>query len=443
MDDFGLLVGRHFTTLPTLSNEQLSELQLDSSGRLIISGRYLEDAAHSSGDAGIFTLAVRADSDGSLVDSDGDYAPLQVDADGKLKVAADVSLNSEYAEDAAHTSGDSGQFILAVRNDANSSLVDTDGDYAPLQVDADGRLKVATVVSVEPSDAEFAEDSAHSDGDTGLHMLAVRQDTLASSVSADGDYASLKVDADGELYVTDEAARASLSAIETDAAAIEAELLDQGTTLDNIETDAAAIEAELLDQGTTLDNIETEVQSLSHDEDAAHSSGDAGVMSLAVRADSDGSLVDTDGDYAPLQVNAEGKLKVAADLAPPGAEQYTVTDALAAAGDGLETITAAATPWVTVASFSHTSGTAYVYGYQWACDQNAQVRLVTDDTTDTIVYKTGVNSSGMPGMSEHWGEGGRIEIAGAANLEIRLQIKKRSSTGGNANGTGSIHIRTV
>lgn len=41
-------------------------------------------------------------------------------------------------------------------------------------------------------------------------------------------------------------------------------------------------------------------------EDAAHSSGDAGVMALAVRNDSLASRVGTDGDYTPLAVDAAG-----------------------------------------------------------------------------------------------------------------------------------------
>lgn len=49
--------------------------------------------------------------------------------------------------------------------------------------------------------AIFAEDSVHVSGDDGQHILAVRQDTLAASTSADGDYASLKVDSVGSLYV--------------------------------------------------------------------------------------------------------------------------------------------------------------------------------------------------------------------------------------------------
>jgi len=121
------------------------------------------------------------------------------------KEALDVFISGaagQYEEDSAHTSGDIGNFMLAVRHDAEGSLVSADGDYAPLQVDSQGRLKVATVVSVEPSDAEYLEDSAAANGNAGLSVLAVRQDVLASSVSADGDYAWFKLNDKGALWVT-------------------------------------------------------------------------------------------------------------------------------------------------------------------------------------------------------------------------------------------------
>jgi hypothetical protein len=50
-----------------------------------------------------------------------------------------------------------------------------------------------------------AEDAAHTSGDEGSFMLAVRRDTPTSGTSADGDYASLNVDASGQLYVVDDA----------------------------------------------------------------------------------------------------------------------------------------------------------------------------------------------------------------------------------------------
>ena len=61
MDDFGLLVGRYHASFPSLTDQELAELVLDSSGRLIISGRYLEDSGHVSGDAGLFAMGVRDD----------------------------------------------------------------------------------------------------------------------------------------------------------------------------------------------------------------------------------------------------------------------------------------------------------------------------------------------------------------------------------------------
>lgn len=120
---------------------------------------------------------------------------LEINADGSINVVA--QLDGSYDEDSAHVSGDKGIFTLAVRNDANTSLVDTDGDYAPLQVDAAGRLKVAADLV---SSAEYAEDSAHVSGDIGNFALAVRQDALASSVSTDGDYAAFKLDSRGAQW---------------------------------------------------------------------------------------------------------------------------------------------------------------------------------------------------------------------------------------------------
>lgn len=46
------------------------------------------------------------------------------------------------AEDAAHASGDVGVFVLGVRRDSATSGADTDGDYAALGLDSSGRLHV-------------------------------------------------------------------------------------------------------------------------------------------------------------------------------------------------------------------------------------------------------------------------------------------------------------
>jgi hypothetical protein len=61
------------------------------------------------------------------------------------------ATNLGKAEDAAHTSGDTGVQLLAVRKDTAAALAGTDGDYAPLEVDANGRLHVNTGLTVDTS----------------------------------------------------------------------------------------------------------------------------------------------------------------------------------------------------------------------------------------------------------------------------------------------------
>jgi hypothetical protein len=115
-----------------------------------------------------------------------------------VNVAGSTGLGI-YDEDTAHVSGDKGQQILAVRSDAGGSLVSADGDYTPLSVNAAGELRVAADISLT-SGSDKAEDAAHSSGDIGTYILGVRQDTLSASVSADGDYGSLKLDSLGRLW---------------------------------------------------------------------------------------------------------------------------------------------------------------------------------------------------------------------------------------------------
>lgn len=62
---------------------------------------------------------------------------MKVDGSAVTQPVADAA---NKVEDAAHSSGQTGQFILGVRNDnAGSTRTDTDGDYSPASVDDRGR----------------------------------------------------------------------------------------------------------------------------------------------------------------------------------------------------------------------------------------------------------------------------------------------------------------
>ena len=124
-----------------------------------------EDAAHASGDTGVMALVVRKDSGGTLAGTDGDYTPLQVDSSGNLRVTGGGG-GSQYAEDAAHVSGDTGTIALVVRKDTAAQVAGTDGDYSILTNDSSGRLH--TNVGVIPA-AEISTDSIGS-ADITTHL---------------------------------------------------------------------------------------------------------------------------------------------------------------------------------------------------------------------------------------------------------------------------------
>lgn len=205
------------------------------------------------------------------------------------KFHIDAKLPSEFVGDTAAAFGtDYGAAILAQRNDANTTLATADGNYAPLQLDANGNLKVSGTITITDN-AEYAEDSPFTDGDIGLFTLLVRQDTLATSTTTDGDFGAFKSNALGELYVHDTSALAELVLIKGDTASI---VTNTGNTASNTSTISATLSA------------------LSKAEDAVAVSGDQGIQALAVRKDAQGSDVSNDGDYSSLQTWSEGSLKV-------------------------------------------------------------------------------------------------------------------------------------
>lgn len=215
-----------------------------------------EDAPAVTGDTGVVMLAQRHDAYTSTVSANDDYSTLHVNQFGQLKtdvastydgsqltaiydpsttlsafvVASDptpfdqglvvrtvpntsidtpitgaVAVTSQVpgtgatnlgkAEDAAHTSGHTGVFVLGVQNNAGGSMVSADGDYSPFQMDSAGRLR-ATI------DATKNEDSAHSTGDAGIPAWTVRTDGFFQFGSTDGDYVPFQTNAFGHLKNT-------------------------------------------------------------------------------------------------------------------------------------------------------------------------------------------------------------------------------------------------
>jgi hypothetical protein len=59
-----------------------------------------------------------------------------------LESTLNVIAGAIKSEDAAHVSGDSGAFVLAVRNDLNTNMTSANGDYSPVAVNANGAVAI-------------------------------------------------------------------------------------------------------------------------------------------------------------------------------------------------------------------------------------------------------------------------------------------------------------
>ena len=313
-----------------------------------------EDAAHSSGDVGVMALVVRNDTLAALATTDGDYAPLQVNADGALYVdgsgvtqpisAASLPLPSGAAtaanqstgnsslstiagavhnEDDAHTTADPGFQALAVRNDTLAALAGTDGDYSPLQVDADGALYV-NIASGSSSGTEYTEDTAGAGAESGPFVLGRRQDGDTSPVSTDGDYHGLIFDNAGNLkvnvklggtagtqYVEDDAAPANPTA--TAVALVRADspagiASADGDIVAQRATDYGAAYVQILtSSGSFVDSFGGGTQYAVSDGLGATPTG---TLSLARRDDALSTLTPVEDDAVALRVDANGALWV-------------------------------------------------------------------------------------------------------------------------------------
>lgn len=78
----------------------------------------------------------------------------------------------------------------------------------------------AQVPGVGATNLGKAEDAAHASGDTGVFVLAVRNDNLATTYGADQDYSPLAVDANGRTMVAQKAATATLSNVAASATSV-------------------------------------------------------------------------------------------------------------------------------------------------------------------------------------------------------------------------------
>lgn len=284
------------------------------------------------------------------------------DVDVTSLIPGTGATNLGKAEDAVHGSGDTGVMALAVRNDTLAALAGSDGDYAPLQVDADGYLytKITNncLVSTNNSTSSvLAGDAVFTGTGEDISKYASISIQIKASHASATDGLSVEFSTDNSNW--DEKHTATIAATTSREFVFPAHaqyfrvVYTNGSTLQtyfrlqtifhvqNIPSISHALDAEMEAdsvanltksviiaqqagtgnfvpvQSTGSGNLKVSIEEavtsaggMAKAEDAAHTTGDVGVMALAVRRAADTPTSGTDGDYEPLKTDANGHLKV-------------------------------------------------------------------------------------------------------------------------------------
>jgi hypothetical protein len=253
--------------------------------------------------------------------TDGDVGPLEVDANGYLKVSleanpAGVAGSTAYTEDAASANPIVGTATMMERDDQLGALTPVEGDWVSLRSTSKGALWVSLAdASGDPITAfgggtEYTEDVATANPQVGKAIMVERDDALAGVSPAEGDWMGLRGSAEGALWVQDfnsDAILADTTAILADTAAIQTavELLDNavdGNYL-NVNLNAAGTD---VTAGAGAVGASTQRVTLASDDPAVAKLGtidtDTGAMATSL-----GNLDNAvDGNYLNVNMNIAG-----------------------------------------------------------------------------------------------------------------------------------------
>jgi hypothetical protein len=194
------------------SEPAVRTLLVDGSGTQITSfgggTQYDVDDAAGATDTGTVPLVVRDDSLTTLTPVDGDYTFLRVNSTGALHVTGGGG-GTEYTEDVATPNPIIGTATMIERDDQLATITPVEGDWTGLRGSSKGALWVTIPdASGDPitsfgGGTQYQVDDVAGATDTGTLTLAVRDNILSTITPADGDYAQLRVNSEGALWVND------------------------------------------------------------------------------------------------------------------------------------------------------------------------------------------------------------------------------------------------
>lgn len=189
-------------------------LRVSSTGALHVTGggggtEYTEDVATANPIVGTATMMERDDALSTLTPIEGDWASMRCSAEGALWVqefnsdailADTASMDTNLATVAGAVAGTEMQVDVVASLPAGTNAIGKLAANSGVDI---GDVDVTSVVSgTGATNLGKAIDSAAGGTDTGVAMLAVRDDEQAAITPVDGDYTYLTTDKYGKLKVT-------------------------------------------------------------------------------------------------------------------------------------------------------------------------------------------------------------------------------------------------
>jgi hypothetical protein len=283
-------------------------------------------------------------------------------------------------------------------------------------------------VTGAPGLAIYTEDSAAASGDDGQSVLLVREDTLAVSTSADGDYGHFKSTNKGELYVKAVDTDALLTTIDADTGAI---LTDTNAMV----VDLAAIEVLITAGNALLTTIDADTGAILTDTNAMVvdlaaievliTSGNA--LLTTIDADTGAILTDTNAmvvDLAAIEVLLTG---IDVDTDAIATSVASIDTNFSAALDTQGRVTVNDAPNTAIEDTAVVVGTTAVALPGTALTGRTRIMIQNNGTKPLFVGKTGVTvtngievSKGSTLTLEAGDAIGLFGISSAAAQDIRV-----------------------
>lgn len=322
------------TSAPTLTNGDVAGLSQDTSGRLRVrvdaggvAGQVDDAAVTPATTEGVMIMAMADETTPDSVD-EGDGGMLRM----TLSRALHVNVRDDAGDSCMDGTNNAVRVNIVAGAGSGGTAMTDDAAFTP------GSTSVTPIGAMLDNTTPDSVD----EGDVGVVRMSANRNLFVSLRDAAGNERGLNVDASGQIAVTVASLPASTNTIEVvgdaahDAAAAGNPLLQGGYASAAAPTDVSAdgdavrswhlrngaqatviTAAGALVGGDATNGLDVDVTrvipgttatALGKAEDAAHTSGDTGVMALGVRSDTAAASSGTTGDYEPFHTDSVGAM---------------------------------------------------------------------------------------------------------------------------------------